>query len=163
MIIQVYSSYNQLLIYIKSIKTTGLFMHFFLTFTLQLQFKSITYSLINSFHLKQLISQRGYNPLLPSLILSFFPLSLSLLKLYQGKWYHFHHLSTAFFLLSSSVLGRRYRLPSSLFTSSFLLSPSAVRRWYHPQPHCSRQGCSSPSQIYPVKTKQNNLVMIMHL
>lgn len=84
--------------------------------------------------------------------LSFLP-SLSLLKLKQGKEYHFHHLSAAFFLLSSSVLGRRYRLPSSLSTSSFLLSPSVVGRWYHPQPHCSRQGCSSPSRIYPVKTK----------
>lgn len=113
MIIQVYSSYNQLLIYIKSIKTTGLFLHFFLTFTLQ-------YSLINSFHLKQLISQRGYNPLLPSLILSFFPLSLSLLKLYQGKWYHFHH-----FLLPSSSCLLQFQEKGTVYHRLCLLLPSS--------------------------------------
>lgn len=122
-------------------------MHLFLSFTLQLQFKSITYSLINSFHLKQFISSLERVQSSPTTTSPFF--LPSLLKLYQGKQYHFHHHSTAFFLLSSSVLGRRYRLPSSLSTSSFLLSPSAVGRWYRPLPHCNRRGCSSPSRIYP--------------
>lgn len=109
-------------------KTTGLFLHLFLSFTLQLQFKSITYSLINSFPMKQFISSLEMVQSSPTTTYPFF--LPSLLQLYQGKQYHFNHHSTAFFSsrkkVPSAIVFVYFFLPPLSFSCREMVPPSAT-------------------------------------
>lgn len=161
--------------YIKSIQTTDLFLTLNLTlndylygmycifvfsFTLQLQFKPIANSLNNNFYLKQFIHVSSLE-MVQSSTSTTNPFFLPSLSFSSSKGNS--TTSITYLLPSSSSLLQFCTIIHHLSTSSFLLSPSAVGRWYRPQLHCSRPGCWSPSRIYPVITKNNKLVMIMHL
>lgn len=119
---------------------------FLFSLTLQLQFKPIANSLNNNFYLKQFIHVSSLE-MVQSSTSTTNPFFLPSLSFSSSKGNS--TTSITYLLPSSSSLLQFCTIIHHLSTSSFLLSPSAVGRWYRPLPHCNRPGCWSPSRIYP--------------